>query len=70
METERASMPTNGRIRQGLRSEPSLEGGLRFSRGCGGEGGIALVLVLFLCRVGGAGATNWAVAGGGRVPRA
>ena len=34
-------------------------GGLRAGRGCGGEGGIALVLVSYLCRVGGAKAANW-----------
>ena len=81
METEGAPVPTNGRIRQGLRSEPSLEGGLRPGRGCAGDGGIARVLIEYLCRVKGAGAANWgglvgttpgvvprAVAGGGRVP--
>ena len=33
--------------------------GLRAGHGCGGEGGIALVLVSYLCRVGGEKAANW-----------
>ena len=48
----------NRRIRRGLRPEPSLEGGLRACCGNGGEGGIAPVIVSYLCRVGGAGAAN------------
>ena len=59
METERAHVATNERIRWGLMSEPSLEGrGLRDGYGCGGEGGIAPVLVSYMCRVGGVGAAN------------
>ena len=46
--------------------------GLRAGRGCGGEGGITLVLVSYLCREGGAEAANWGrsagfVAGAGSV---
>ena len=52
-----------GGIRWGLRSKPSLKervgAGLRVGRGCGGEGGIALVLISYVYRVGGAGVANW-----------
>ena len=34
-------------------------GGLRPSLGCGGEGGIAPLLVSYLCMVGAVGAANW-----------
>ena len=49
------------------------KGALRLGRECGGEGGIALVLVSYLCMVGGVGAANWGglvgtTLEGGRVP--
>ena len=60
METEGAPTAANWRIRRGLRSEPSLEkGGLWPGRGCGVGGGIAPVLVSYLCMVEEVGAANW-----------
>ena len=66
LKTEGAPATSNGRIRRGLRFEPSLEGarGLWAGRGCGGEGGIAPVLLSYLCRVGRPGTANWGISAG------
>ena len=57
--TEGAPAAMSKRIQRGLRSEPSLEGGLRAGSGFRGEEGIAPVLILYLCRVGGVEVSNW-----------
>ena len=44
---------------QGLRYEPSLEGGIRPGHGCGGKRGMTPILVSYLCMVEGVGAANW-----------